>query len=253
MTIAWQAGHALYAGQVGHQRFIPKPHRLEYDIFYLWLDLQQPMPQFGHLLRAEQFAAFSYRRRDYLRQRPEADLAQAARAQIRSLGGDVEDTDEVYLLTPMANWGLYFSPLSQFYLVRDGQPRYLLAEVSNTPWREQHHYLVPLSGRQSQFQHQKAFHVSPFHPLSMDYHWQISAPSTDFSLSICNYKAGEKHFSAWFSLQRQELNAKTLKDRLIASPWQNVSVILRIYWQALRLVAKRLPIYGHPNSKETSR
>lgn len=51
----------------------------------------------------------------------------------------------------------------------DGQLAAILAEVTNTPWRERYHYVLPARapgpGRfPSAFRRDKAFHVSPFLP-----------------------------------------------------------------------------------------
>ena len=147
--------------------------------------------QYGSLLKREKFAAFSYRRRDYLA--GDADLQQAVLAKIASLGADVSGIEQVFLLSPLANWGLYFSPLTVYYCFSQGRLQCLLAEVSNTPWNERHYYLVPVTTpddaqssiaqvpaqaeQMSEFTHPKNFHVSPFNPLDMLYQWQVGHAS----------------------------------------------------------------------------
>lgn len=238
-------GHAIYVGDVGHARYAPKPHQLAYPIAYAWLELGLPIPDFGWRFGAAGFRAFSFRRRDYFKGHEQLDLRQLVLAKATALGAELHEDDVVFVLTPLANWGLYFSPLTQYYIYRDGNPLYLLAEVSNTPWNERHHYLVPLSAGVTHYQHAKNFHVSPFHPIDMQYHWQINQPSEQFSLSITNYKDGEKVFAAWYSLERQPLSLENLKALVIRFPWQNIQVVLRIYWQALKLLIKGMPFYGH--------
>lgn len=239
------SGHALYVGDVGHARFLPKTHRLDYPILYAWLDLALPIPDFGWRFGEGGCRAFSFRRRDYFKGKGAADLRQQVLATATSLGAETQQIDGVYLLTPLANWGLYFSPLTQYYLCQQGEPRYLLAEVSNTPWNERHHYLVPLNAGSSHFSHAKNFHVSPFNPLDMHYHWRVDGPAEQFNLSITNTRGGDKVFAAWFSLQRQAFTEANLRALLIRFPWQNVQIVIRIYWQALKLLAKGLPFYGH--------
>lgn len=238
-------GHAIYVGDVGHARYAPKNHQLSYPIAYAWLDLTQSIPDLGWRFGDAGFRAFSFRRGDYFKGHALTDLRQLALAKAMELGGEVDPKDDVFLLTPLANWGLYFSPLTQYYIYRKGNPLYLLAEVSNTPWNERHHYLVPLTSGVTHYQHAKNFHVSPFHPIDMQYRWQIAQPSESLTLSISNFKDGQKVFSAWYSLQRQALTAQNIKALVIRFPWQNIQVVLRIYWQALKLCIKGLPFYGH--------
>lgn len=247
-------GHALLTGEVGHKRYLPKLHGFDYQVHYFWLDLDQldTIPAKGWLWSTARFAACSYRRSDYL---PGADsLAEAVRLKVASLGG-AAPIERVCMLSPLANWGYYFSPLTLYYCF-DGTHQLiaLLAEVSNTPWNERHYYLVPVQIQEkSQYQHDKAFHVSPFNPMDMQYHWTVVANSEKLELAITNFKDGDKVFSAWFSLQPQALEKAVLRASLIRRPWQNVQVMTRIYWHALKLLLKAVPVYGHPKSKETPR
>lgn len=236
-------GHALYLGELGHQRFMPAPHGFGYRLHYFWLNCST-LPELGRswLMKYEGFAAFSYRRKDYLP--GAASLKQAVCDKVVALGGDLP-VAEVYLLSPLANWGHYFSPLTLYYCYDEQQQlQYLLAEVSNTPWNERHHYLIPMQDDGS-YQHDKAFHVSPFNPLLMQYQWRINAPAEQLTCAISNYKDEQQVFSAWMRLQRQPLNAKALRRLLIQSPWPNVLVKIRIYWHALKLFLKRNPVYAH--------
>jgi DUF1365 family protein len=50
----------------------------------------------------------------------------------------------------------------------------VLAEVRNTPWNERHYYAV--DGQQAR-PLEKAFHVSPFNPMDMVYHWRFNRPA----------------------------------------------------------------------------
>ena len=52
-------------------------------------------------------------------------------------------------------------------------------------------------------------------------------------------------FDATLNLTRQNLNRKTLHRYLIAYPWMTAKTCLAIYWQAMRLLVKRIPIFSH--------
>ena len=84
----------------------------------------------------------------------------------------------------------------------------------------------------------------------MQYHWQISPPEQSLRCSIANSRADKQIFSAWISLQRRELTAQWKRNWLIRQPWQNVQVVLRIYWHALKLYFKGIPVHGHPKTKD---
>ncbi|MBZ9613573.1 DUF1365 domain-containing protein [Rheinheimera maricola] len=246
------AGHAVYQGEVGHLRLTPREHGFNYPLAQYWLDCTQlhqvALAEKG--VNFERFGALSYRRRDYL---PGADnLYRAVCDKVSELGGHTVPT-RVFVLTPLANWGLYFSPLTLYYCY-DAQEKfsYLLAEVSNTPWNERHYYLQTIVAEQQRYQHAKAFHVSPFNPITMQYHWQITAPDNTLRCSIANTQEDKKIFSAWIHLTRHELSPAWRKHWLIRHPWQNVQVIARIYWHALKLLLKRVPVHAHPKTKDTN-
>ncbi len=258
----WQQ-HAVLAGSVGHQRYMPKPHGFDYQVHYFWLRLSalDALENAGPIQR-EKFGAFSYRRADYLAGEP--DLRRAVLAKVRVLlaensqlatafDGDVaDDQTEVFLLSPLANWGVFFSPLTLYFGYRRGQLCWQLAEVSNTPWNERHYYLVPLQGQKTSFSHAKNFHVSPFNPLDMQYLWHIQWADAQLDLGITNLRAAQKVFAAWFSLSAQPLTNWSRRRLLIQHPWQNVQVVTRIYWHALKLLIKGMPIYDHPASKDAN-
>ena len=246
------AGHAVYQGEVGHLRLTPRQHGFNYNFAQYWLDASKlndaALAEKG--IGYERFGALSYRRRDYLA--GAADLYSAVCEKVAELGGDIVPA-RVYILTPLANWGLYFSPLTMYYCYDSNDNFcYLLAEVSNTPWNERHYYLQTIVVGQQHYQHAKAFHVSPFNPLNMQYHWQISAPDHVLRCSIANTRENKQVFSAWINLTRHELTASWRKRWLIRQPWQNVQVILRIYWHALKLLLKRVPVHAHPKTKDTN-
>lgn len=245
-----QAGHAVYQGEVGHLRVSPRKHGFSYPLAHYWLDCHELTKASleARGIKYQRFGALSYRRKDYL---AGADsVFQAVSDKVKLLGGDLTLTN-VFILTPLANWGVYFSPLTLYYCFdADNNFCYLLAEVTNTPWNERHYYLQTISGSQQRYRHDKAFHVSPFNPINMQYHWQITSPDDNLLCSIRNTLDDKPIFSAWIKLQRQELTASWKRNWLIRNPWQNVQVVLRIYWHALKLFFKGIPVHAHPKTKE---
>jgi uncharacterized protein len=247
-----QYGHAVYQGDVGHLRVQPREHGFSYPLAQYWLDCQAltPTALAAAGIGYERFAALSYRRHDYLS--GSDSLFDAVRQKVLALGAQ-QAPEQVFILTPLANWGLYFSPLTLYYCYDNQQQlRYLLAEVSNTPWNERHYYLHTMVDGQQDYQHSKAFHVSPFHPMDMQYHWHIADPAQTLTCSIRNTQAGKQIFSAWIRMQRYELTAAWKRRWLIRHPWQNVQVIVRIYWHALKLLLKGVPLHAHPKTKDNN-
>jgi DUF1365 family protein len=145
-----------------------------------------------------------------------------------------------------------------FYFCFDDQDEHIEAivcEVNNTPWGEQHLYVLPEKdnvgkGGHLKFLRSKEFHVSPFMPMDIDYDWRFSKPGEHLNVHMENYREGSKLFDATLTLERTAMTSISLARVLIQYPWVTVKVVAGIYYQALRLWLKKTPIYSHPDKKE---
>ena len=242
---------AICTGVVTHQRFTPTQHDFEYEVAMMWLNLDevnqlaQTVKGFSNCARA----AFEFRRSDYLGDTT-LPLKQAVLQRMNELNTQPGSLHgDIFLLGQARHYGLYFSPVN-FYFMRnraDGTFTHMLAEVSNTPWNERHHYLVDLKGQANT---RKAFHVSPFNPVDMTYKWHIQSPARHFSVGLSCYKES-KHFTALMHLEQKPLNSKSISAVMRSIPNMTLRTVVGIYWQALKLWIKRTPVYSHPiNSQE---
>lgn len=235
--------NAIYSGELMHARFIPKLHKFNYRINLFWLDIEKINETAKNIrwFSAEKRAAIQFKRSDFLgdANRPLQDCVLELMSELA--GSPL--TGRVYLLSPLRTFGLYFSPVN-FYYLQDSKGHYshLLAEVSNTPWNERHCYLVDLTEQQDS---QKAFHVSPFNPIDMVYKWKIAQPADTLKLSLACHKES-MHFVANMNLSRTELNSQTIKHVVLSIPFMTIKTVCGIYWQALKLLIKGMPIYPHP-------
>ena len=210
-----------------------------------WLDLDEIslLNQKLSLFSAEKFNWVQFRRSDFL-SNSQRDLKQEV-LQIMSEKAATPLSGKIYLLSPLRILGMYFSPVNFYYLQNsEGEFSHMLAEVSNTPWNERHCYLVNLK---EQTDTEKAFHVSPFNPIDMQYRWDIKAPGDKLFLKLDCMKT-EKHFSAAIGLKRTKLSNSVMRKSLVQFPHITLKTLFGIYWQALRLFIKRVPIYDHPKS-----
>ncbi|WP_088332132.1 DUF1365 domain-containing protein [Lacimicrobium sp. SS2-24] len=230
---------AIYSGTVWHHRHRPKKHSFSYFIHLFWLDLQeQDDLETVRGLSVKKWAPVTFRRSDYLSD-PSQPLHQEALNKMSALAGQTLE-GKVYLLGQLRLFGLYFSPVNFYYLQQsDGSFSHLLAEVSNTPWNERHCYLVDLNNPQTT---EKAFHVSPFNPMEMHYHWQVTQPDEVLNLSIrCD--TDQRHFDAGIRLRKKSLNSKTLFRVMLST--MTLKTLAGIYWHALKLFIKGVPVYSH--------
>lgn len=241
---------AIYKGKVYHQRFKPTQHKFDYDIYLFWLKLEsnelEALSSSLTHFSAHDKARVRFKREDYLGD-ASVSLKQAVLERMTELNEGIALKGDVFMLGQLRMWGLYFSPVN-FYYLRNAEGKYthMLAEVSNTPWNERHHYLVNLD---TQDDTPKAFHVSPFNPMDMTYKWSISQPSARLSLAM-DCVRDDKEFSAGINLTKFTLDNANLSAALKRIPSMTIKTVAGIYWHALKLLLKRTPLYTHPEKSQ---
>lgn len=234
---------AIYTGMVRHRRFSPVAHDFTYPVYMLALDLDEieHLANQSRWFSTTSWAALRFKRNDYLFD-TSSPIKAAVIAQAESLGC-TQPIERVLMLCQVRSLGLYFSPVNFYYLYHGDELHSMLAEVNNTPWGEKHCYLIPAHA--PDFEHPKAFHVSPFMNLDMNYRWAIEPPADKLRIHIENWR-DQKLFDATLTLQRREFCAAELRRTLKQWPAMSFSIIKGIYWQALRLFMKAVPFQAHP-------
>ncbi|MCG7586141.1 DUF1365 domain-containing protein [Photobacterium sp. OFAV2-7] len=250
----------LYVGTVRHRRFTPVKHSFSYPMFMPLIDideleeLQRTVKGFGSsVLNFARFRPLDFMN-DPSSQKQVSDIApqslkQAVITKVESLTGE-RVQGRVMMLCQLRYAGLYFSPLNMYYLYDEQDNwRWVLAEVSNTPWNERHYYAVPAG---STYHNQKAFHVSPFNPMDQAYHWRLKAPEKQLvvHLDIRSIESGKNIMDATMAMKRRPFTTKVLWQLIFSTPVQAIKIVVGIYWQALRLWLKGAPFYSHSPSKQ---
>lgn len=244
---------AIYQGWVSHRRREPHRHGFRYRLFMLYLDLAELDRVFqGRWLWSTQRPALArFRREDHLGD-ARIPLDQAVRDLVQRETG-IRPSGPIRLLTHLRYFGYGFNPVCFYYCfdVDDRHVTHIVAEINNTPWGEQHCYVLPHSacGATSgsmRFQFQKTFHVSPFMPMYLRYDWRFNVPGPRLNVHMA-LTHESKMFDATLSLERTPLSGSSLARVLTAFPFMTAKVITAIYWQALRLWLKGVPFYSHPN------
>ena len=247
---------AIYTGTVRHRRLKPAGHAFSYKVFMPYLDLDELPALLDRVpaWSARRPALARFRRSDFLgdARRP---LKEAVYDRVEEVTGE-RPCGPVRLLANLRYFGFIINPISCYYcFAEDGETlRFLVAEVTNTPWGESHSYVLraPEQGNWLQTDFAKAMHVSPFHPMDMTYHWRSNTPEQKLVLHLANSQAGERIFDATLSLQREPATARNLLWQLCRYPFMTARVGVAIYWQALRLWLKGNPFYSHPRLQTAS-
>ncbi len=260
-----QAAIAIYEGRVLHRRLHPDRREFAPKLFLAYVDLDQLPDALDRLplWSARNPAPVHFRARDFLdgRDRP---LAPAVRDLVEARLGR-RPAGPVYLLAQLRTFGVLFNPLSVYYCwTPDGQELdAIVLEVTNTPWRERHWYVLDARAATdaatdlatASVTTAKAMHVSPFLPMDVDYKVSWTAPGPALQLRIEVEKGGTAVFDAELALQRTAVNRRRAVGVLVRYPMLPLRVLAGIYTHAARLLARGLRPYRHPasRSERTSR
>ncbi|MFT6464552.1 MAG: DUF1365 family protein [Halopseudomonas sp.] len=242
---------ALYTGVIRHRRHAPRKHHFRYRISLLWLDLseQQRVFSLSSLWSGRWWSPMRFSERDYLKdQRTEGEtLSDTARRLVKEQLGKQLD-GPVRVLTQVRSFGMLFNPVSFFYCHdQESQLQAIIAEVSNTPWRERFCYVMATDPTQplQHFELDKAFHVSPFLPQELTYRMRFNRPADTLMVHMEDWQSSTRLFDATLTLSRQPLSAALLRREAFSFPFMVGKTVLGIYWQAVRLALKRIPIFDH--------
>ncbi|HPF13193.1 MAG TPA: DUF1365 domain-containing protein [Planctomycetota bacterium] len=248
---------ALYDARVYHARRTPKKHGFHTRLELLWLDLDELPDLFrgrwlwSHLRPNLAF----FRRADYLGSK-DVPLKQAVQDRVEKQLGFRPD-GPVRVLTQLRTLGYVFNPVSFYYCYDRGEVlQAIVAEITNTPWKERFQYVLDARGSSSETEHTfrfpKAFHVSPFFDMNQVYEWRFRAPGENLEVHMRNLVANQPVFLAGLVATRREINGRSLAWALLSHPLQTFRVHAAIYWHAALLWRKRVPFFVHPSKRQPS-
>lgn len=262
----------IYEGWVRHRRFEPCEHAFKYQMYMMYLDLSELPQVFDRfLLWSSRRPAVSWFRRSEHLGPNEESLDVSVRKLVRQQIG-IEISGPIRLLTTLRQFGFQMNPVSYFYCFDPSgeQLQAVVAEVNNTPWGEQHCYVIDCAGQDlcdagAENRNRispKVFHVSPFMQMNMEYHWHLPTPGDQLNIHIRNewrpvdeaktldnqtkQQQGKPPFDVTMSLTRTPITHRSMARILIRHPMISAKVFAGIYWQALRLWWKGVPFVPHP-------
>ena len=245
-------------GQVRHTRLAPVRNAFNYGTYFLMLPMRSLRNLGSTALACNRFAALSFYDADHGDGRgPEQGGALAwLDALLGSEGIGSAHTDvhadpadgEVWLHCYPRVLGHTFKPVSFWYCHRkDGTLRAIVVEVNNT-FGERHCYRLDQPQFGAEQRADKVFHVSPFAPVEGGYRFRFMfTPDRLHTVARVDFDdANGPLIETSVSGQLEPLTRQSVRHALWHYPAMTVGVVLRIHWQAIKLLCKKTPFFGKP-------
>ena len=229
----------IYEGKVIHKRFKPKYHFFKYNVFSLFLDLDEInlIQKKIKIFSNNSFNILSFYDKDH-GPRDGSDLKNWVIENLKSNNIKFENI-KVKLLCYPRIFGYVFNPLSIFF-VYDNHSKIIavLYEVKNT-FGEQHTYIFKVEDENIITNScDKKFFVSPFIEMKSKYRFRIIKPEKKLSVSIDQSDMEGKLLYASQDGVAKEINNKNMLLSYISHPLMTFKVIAAIHFEALKLWLK---------------
>jgi DUF1365 family protein len=244
---------AIYTGSLRHRRHGEIAREFSHPVNFIYLDLDELPALAGGRLTRRTPGPWRFRRQDF-HGPPARPLDAAVRDTIEAQTTE-RPAGPVRMLVQLRCFGMSFNPITLYYcFASDGEQLHsVLAEVTNTPWRERHAYALgpfsPSSSPSAGVLHStvaKQLHVSPFMPMNQHYEVALTPPAATLSVHIDLRRESASDFDATLGLHRHELTPASLARLVRADPFGPATTVARIYAQGLKIKRAGVPVQPHP-------
>ena len=238
-------------GTVIHHRLQPKRHRFKYHMSWCLLDLDElhNWMQASRLWQHNRWGVFAIKDQDYINSEQQPIKDKVSDYIEKQTGQPF--TGRVYLFTHPRFLGYGFNSVN-FYLCYSGDRlQHIISEINNTPWGEKHLYFHDCgqpddSGYGWSFAFRKAFHISPFVSMDIDYDWCFKVTARTFGVHMTLHQKGVKLMQVVLDTKITPAVENSIRRNVLKRPFQPWKMSAGIYWQAFKLWLKKIPFIPHP-------
>ena len=245
--------HYIYTGTVKHRRHDPFNSEFSYPVFMMYLDINDldSVMEKSIFWNVDKSAIVSFQRNDFHGD-VERPLDIAVRDTVKKRTG-VRPEGKIRMLAHLRYFGYCFNPVTFYYCFsrNDDRVDYILAEVTNTPWKERHAYVLSASpeNKSSKIKSnmKKNSMYLPFGIWNMYMTGRLAVLKISLNVLMKNFKDGKHVFDASLSMSRMKMTKANLMKSVFRYPFMTIKVVFWIHFQAFLLWLRGATFYIHPS------
>lgn len=243
---------------IRHRRYLPKSHAFEAKLSYLWFDPDQiaSFTQQSYLWSSSRWNLLRLDPDDFLNMEYGSIRQKIQKIVLKQANSVLALDTQIRVLALPRTLGFRFNSVV-FYFIFDANEHlvFILSEITNTPWNERKVYVHDCRNKVAQhssfqsyqFEFEKAFHVSPFMPMEMDYRWNFNFSAQQQVIHMQLFQHDILQFDATMHFSLHPITLPSQQYRYaIFSVFEPFKMMAGIYLNAFRLWKKKVPFYRHP-------
>ncbi|AJC49362.1 DUF1365 domain-containing protein [Allofrancisella guangzhouensis] len=238
----------VLSSKIFHKRHYPKQNSFCYNSYYIIVDMLDINKNKLNIFSINKFNLYSFYDKDHGYRNNKNSLSWIANL----LQKYKLDYDDIRLLTMPRLLGYLFNPVSFWLCYNNEKLIAIIAEVNNT-FGETHSYVCHKNGTQitkdSWFEAQKEFHVSPFYQRRGFYRFNFDINlknNTKSQITINYYDNNKLQLNTQINGISKAFSNMNLLKEFLRSPLLTFKVIFLIHYQALKILLKRIKYVSKP-------
>jgi uncharacterized protein len=242
--------HKFYEGTIYHKRFHPRVHEFKYNFYLLDIDLNYFQNLKNSFFSINKLNFLSFKTKDHFGKSD--NFLENVDELLEKF--NIEKTNNMRFLTLPRVLNFVFNPLSALVIFNENnEATHLLAEVHNyNNGRVIYPIILEKKGKSYTGKVIKNMYVSPFFKTDGVYKFELKYDENKLFLKIDLFEDNEYKLTAIFNSKAKDFNKKSSLNIFSKYMFSTFLVVIRTYFQAIKLFIKGLKIYT-PRSQDKER
>ena len=232
--------HQFFQGTIFHKRFHPKTNKFKYNFYILDFDVENMESLKNRFFGINSLNLFSFLTKDHFGN--SLDFKKNCDELLEKF--NIAKPDSMRFITLPRVLNFVFNPISVLVLINDEKITHILAEVHNY---NNGRVIYPLELKQFGEKYKgvvkKDMYVSPYFKSTGVYEFEFIYEKNDLKIKIDLYENSVYKLTAFMDMKAEEYTQKNTLNIFFKYMFSNFLLVLRTYYQAIKLYAKGLKLF----------